>query len=263
MSEELFNVVDATQESAVEIPAEPVVDTVASEGASAEPAIQQTETKTTQTPDENAKYAAARRKAEAETAFAVQRARDEAAEALAQRFKIPNVKTFDDFERYGQDLELQQSGVDPEKYKALRENDPEIVSARKIREQHEKATKELQAITEFRMAVKDAEGREFDIATDFQAYSAIKAESDASGKSIADIMVKQQNAKLLSRIAEFEAKAKAQEVNKANADSTPGSVQTDGNTANSSVTEADIDAHANDVSWMRRHYKEVEKFYRK
>jgi hypothetical protein len=52
----------------------------------------------------------------------------------------------------------------------------------------------------------------------------------------------------------------AAETNKKNAESSPGSVS-GVTTAESSITQADIDAHANDRSWVRKNFEGIQKFY--
>ena len=112
------NAVDAAQEPTVE-----------AQGAEANPQeTQPKETKPAQTREENAAIAAARRKLEAEKAEAVRKAKDETASVLAKRLGLSTpereIKTFEDFENFGQELQLKAADVDPEKYKALRESDP-------------------------------------------------------------------------------------------------------------------------------------------
>jgi len=256
-----FNVVDATQEPVVEVQETTAEPAAAVESVNAEPAIQQTEQKAVQTPDENAKYAAARRKAEAEKAEAVQAARDEAAASLAKRFGIENVKTLDDFDKYAANLELQQAGIDPEKYKALRENDPEVKKAKAILEQQERASKDLQSFGNFRAAFKEANDREFDIATDKEVYQAVKAEADTSGKDMVDVFARYQNKKLLAELADLKAKAKAQETNAANAAASPGSVKADGDTtANGEyITPDQFEQNRSNPQWVRKNLEKIMK----
>jgi len=260
MPEELLNPVNEGQSGTVDAQATET-PAAAVESVKAEPATQPTEPKAAQTPDENAKYAAARRKAEAEKAEAVQRARDEAAAALAQRFKIPNVKTFEDFEKFGQEQELQNAGVDPEKYKSLRENDPEVRKAREILAQQEKQSKDLQAFGKFREAFKEANGREFDIAQDAQVYHDVKKEAGETGKDLTDVFAKIHNKTLISRLAELEAKLKAQETNASNAASSPGSVKADGDTTATGdfITPEAFEQNRGNPQWVRKNYEKIVK----
>jgi hypothetical protein len=69
------------------------------------------------------------------------------------------------------------------------------------------------------------------VKTDAQVYLKVKTEAGLSGKSYADAYTKIHNQELSQRIADLEAKMKASETNKANADSSPGSVSANGNTA--------------------------------
>ena len=67
---------------------------------------------------------------------------------------------------------------------------------------------------------------------------------------------------LKTKITEYENKLKAHETNQSNADSTPGSLTGNG-PVNDVISEATIEAHANDVAWMKNNYNRVAEFYAK
>lgn len=267
--DETLNVVNATQSGTVDAQitpeATPAAEPAAGESASAEPAIQQQEKKAVQTPEENAKYAAARRKAEAEKAEAVQRAKDEAAAMLAKRFGISTpereIKTLSDFEQYGIELELKQAGLAPETYKALRENDPEVKRAKEVLAQQEKANKDVQSLHKFREAFKEANGREFDISSDFQLYAEVKKEAEDAGKDLTDVFTKRHNAQLKAELAELKAKIKAQETNAANAASSPGSVQANGEATATGdyISPEEFEKNRGNRSWVVKNYEKLVK----
>ena len=251
------NAVNAAQEPAVG----------AQEGAEAqgvqESAKQQeTPPKAPQTREENAAAKSVRLRLEAEKADAVQKAKDEAAIELAKRFGLNTpdrpIKSYEDFENLGLDFQLQNAEVDPEKYKALRENDPEVIKARKVLEQQEKQSKDLREFASFRAAFKETMGREFDIQQDAKVYSDVKQEADESGKDITDVYARYQNKTLLARLAEMEAKIQAKETNAANAASSPGSVKADGATATADfISYEEVEKHRGDSGWFRKNYDAI------
>ena len=265
---ELSNVVEsATQnpvvegsENAVNAAQEPTVE---AHGAEANPQeTQQKEAKPAQTREENAAIAAARRRAEADKAEAVRKAKDEAAAEIAKRFGVSSpdrpIQTFEDFEKFGLEMEMKSKEVDPETYKAIRENDPEVRRAKEILAQQEKQAKDLKAFGEFRAAFKEANGREFDITQDASVYADVKREADESGKDLTDVFARHHNKTLMARLAELEAKVQAQETNKANAATSPGSVKADGAAAGTDYISAeDVESHRGDYGWFRKNYDAI------
>lgn len=248
------NAVNAAQEPTVE-----------AQGAETNPQeTQPKETKPAQTREENAAIAAARRKLEAEKAEAVRKAKDETASVLAKRLGLSTpereIKTFEDFENFGQELQLKAADVDPETYKALRESDPEVRRAKEILATQEKQAKDLKAFGEFRAAFKEANGREFDITQDASVYADVKREADESGKDLTDVFARHHNKTLMARLAELEAKMQAQETNKANAATSPGSVKTDGATATADyITAEAFEQNRGNAEWVKTHFDQIMK----
>ena len=258
--EELLNPTTEGQEPVVEASTEPAAEPVTGESVSAEPAEQQTkETKAAQSPEENAKYAAARRKAEAEKAEAIQKAKDEFASTIAKRAGIENVQSASDFENYLNDLELKASGIDPETYQKLRDSDPEVRRAKEVLAQQEQAQKDLQSFTDFVSVFKEANGREFDPATDKSTYAEVKKDADETGRDISDVFARRHSKTLMQRLAELEAKLNEQETNKANAATSPGSVASDGETAGGAdyISPEAFEQNRKDAEWVRRNYDKI------
>lgn len=270
--EETLNSVNAEQGSVVEsqtqdaTSAAEVQDTAAGESENAAPAKQQTEvkeTKAAQTPDENAKYAAARRKAEADAAASIQKAKDEFAASIAKRTGLATpdrpISSADDFERYLNNLELKAAGVDPETYKQLREKDPDVIKAKQVLETQSKAQKEFESFTSFVKAFEEKNKRPFGV-EDKAFYAEIKEEAQKTGKDVLDVFYRKRSDSLESRLAELEAKIKESETNKANADSSPGSVTTGGkDTATDYISFDVFTKNKGNAKWVRDNYDKIMK----
>jgi len=240
--------------------------TVEAQGAETNPQeTQPKEPKPAQTREENAAIAAARRKLEAEKAEAVRKAKDETAVALAKRLGISTpereIKTFEDFENFGLELQLKNAEVDPDKYKALRESDPEVRRAKEILATQEKQNKDLQAFGAFREAFKEANGREFDITQDAQTYRDVKKEAETTGKDMTDVFARYHNKALMARISEMEAKLQAQETNATNAASSPGSVKADGATTAGGdyITQETFEQNRGNQQWVIKNFDKIMK----
>jgi hypothetical protein len=65
-----------------------------------------------------------------------------------------------------------------------------------------------------------------------------------------------------SKLTGVEQGQKTMDVNQANASTSPGSVNGNGQPAGV-ITQADVDAHAHDTAWMMKHYDQVEKLLSK
>jgi len=262
--EETLNPVNAEQGSVVENQTE---ETAAGESESAEIADQQTETKPAQTQDENAKYAAARRKAEAEKADAVQKAKDEFAVQLAKRAGISNqdreITSASDFESYLGDLEAKAAGIEPETYRKLRENDPEVKQAKEILAKQAQAEKNVQDFKAFTDSFKETTGRNFDFdnAEDKKLLVESKQEADSTGKELTDVFAKHQNKVLAAELASLRAQAAAKEAEAANATASPGSVQTDGAAALSAdyISADEFQKNKSNSQWMRDNFTKIVK----
>ena len=143
--------------------AEPAEEAKESAGENEQEAAAPADDKPEQTKEENAAFAAARRKAEKERDEAVSAAKADADAYIAQAFKkagIVNpytgkmIESKADFEAYQADMDgerkekmLDRSGMSEEEYKAFVENLPEVRDARRIKadaEEREKAEREQQ-----------------------------------------------------------------------------------------------------------------------
>lgn len=154
---------------------------------------------------------------------------------------------------------LVNSGTDIEVAKALVENEQLKNRMAELQQKQERDAKQQEEYNDFYEFFKEVNGREFspseEIPQDVFTISVDK-----------HIPLKYAYAEYVAK-AEVEAKKalangkKTAEVNAGNANASTGSVT--GSPASDVITEAEIDAHANDVAWMNKNYKKVEDFYRK
>jgi hypothetical protein len=228
--------------------------------------VEPQQTKTVQSQEDNAKYAAARRKAEAEAAQKIAETKDSTAAEMAKMSGWTNpdgspITTLEQYQKAITYSKLVQNGIDPKEYETLRENDPDVQEARRLKAEMQKREKESANVNEFFREFESATGRAFDVKTDAQVYLKVKTEAGLSGKSYADAYTKIHNQELSQRIADLEAKMKASETNKANADSSPGSVSANGNTAASDdyISPETFEANRGNRSWVVKNFDRIMK----
>ena len=135
----------------------------------------------------------------------------------------------------------------------------ELVESRKFREEAkaERQTKEQQ------------EAQQKDYISFTEAYPDVKPEeipvdvweSVNKGKSLVDAYQGHENKALKAKIAEFEAKLKAQETNTRNAESSPGSVTGNGNNVNQYFTADQVKAMT--PAQVKHHYSSIEESMKK
>lgn len=252
-----------------------VKDVATGESVSAVPAEQQTTEPTTaeppkaekktQSPEENAAFKALRleerQRAEsaAKDAFAVKTAKDiglvnfdgspikSAAEyetALASRLKYN---------------ELLNNGV-PDSEATLQVELEQL--RREKAEMTQKAQREQQTAqerTDFFEYFKALNGRDW--SPDSDPIPQEVWEANANGVPLkyayADHFAKQQ----IQRNKAVETGKKTAEANATNAATAAGSIASGGSAENGEITQADIDAHANDRAWVRKNLTKIHKFY--
>lgn len=195
---------------------------------------------------------------------AVERARQEAAQQardawIAEQGYEWNGKPITTEAEYRQALKekeiydkYQEQGLPPEVIQKLAKVDQ--IEQHLMTEQQTKAEqqrKHAESI-EFLNYFKEENGREFDTEKDTLPPEVIALANQ--GKSLTDAYAYYMNKQYKSKLAAFE-------TNKANAETSPGSVT--GNGTVETITEATINAHANDTNWMMKNYNRVMEFYNK
>jgi hypothetical protein len=257
----------------VDAQTEPTAELTTDTGAKdAEPAEQQLE-KPVQSLEENAKIAAARREAEtrvrAEAEAQIEQAKQAHLDSWIEKqgyvdiFGNP-IKTHADYERALAERETQEryraQGIPDEVIKKLSEVE-ELKNKPSTFEEREKIqTRKSQMYQDFYSLFKEINGRDF-AATDTipdEVYEIAEKSRTGLRAAYAEYAAKD----ALSKLKGVDIGKKTAEANAANAASSTGSVSGNGQ-ATGFVTQADIDAHANDTAWMTKNYDAVSKFYRK
>lgn len=221
----------------------------------------------TQTKEENEQFAKVRREAEARVKAefeAKQNARDaEFAQRAAQFGWVDSsgapIKTE---EAYWREVDLRSKmdsliskGKDPEDALAIIERD-RLKAEKAEREQRDAESARKQAENQaFFDFFKEANGREFTPADDIpeEVFRTAHENKIPLKYAYAEHLAKQAREKEKS----INLGKQTAEVNAKNAQASTGSVT--GSPQQGVITEADIDAHANDTAWMLKNYDEVRK----
>ena len=239
MTEELESVIDVT-------PTESVVDSQEVEqteqstpetSVEVEVAEPQQE-KPVQSKEENAQYAQVRRDAEAKT-------RDK---MISEMYGAShNIHTYSDYQKAMEQQaeqkrkeELAEKGIDPSVFDEYINNNPTVKESREIIAQQKAQQKRNDEYGEFLEYFKVENGRDFNSATD--QISPEVWEMTTKGKSLTDAFAFSTTKVLKAKIAEYEAKFKAQETNENNANSSPGSVTGNGAIKDTTLTPEMIDS---------------------
>jgi len=206
--------------------------------------------KPVQTPEENAKFAAIRREAEAK---AREKARDE---LIAEMFGASHgIFTYADYQKAVQTQKEQQ-----EAERLAQQNIPEdlvreIIESRKFRQQWESERKTIEERQQ-----REAEYQEF-----LEVYPDVKPSEIPSevwqmvnqGKRLADAYRAYENKQLKAKIAEYENKFKALETNQKNAETSPGSVTGQGEIKGDFISLETFNANKHDRNWVIKNFKQI------
>ena len=155
--------------------------------------------------------------------------------------------------------QLQEQGIDPSVVDEYVSNNPTVRKAAELIKQQEQQKKQQREYGEFIEYYRTENGRDFNPSTD--QIPAEVWEANAKGKSLADAYAYHANKQLKAKIAEYEAKLKAQEINQANASSSPGSVT--GNGANPSQYFSPDQVKSMSPTQVKQHYAAIEESMKK
>lgn len=234
--------------------------------------VEVTPDKPVQSKEENAQFANVRREAEARAKAEL--AAQQAQEKSARDAKIAALGYVDaqgnpiaTEEAYWSELERQRQvnaligqGVDPEKAALQIERD-------QLRQRVELAAREAQEqqkrtadYTAFLDAFKEYNGRDFNPDSDKLPEEVIvtaKAQGIPLKYAYAEHIAKQK----IEREKALGAGKATAEANAKNASTTPGSLAGGGSAESGEITQADIEAHANDRTWVRKNLAKIHKYY--
>jgi hypothetical protein len=151
------------------------------------------------------------------------------------------IKTYAEYQEALRQQEMKDKGVDPETVKKYVEEHPDVKAAREYRQNQEKEAKQKAEFVEFFGEFPDVDAAKIP--------PEVWAEN-AKGKPLADAYARY----LLKSQRDEEAKAKA---NKANADSSMGSVSTNGNTDPGHISFEDFEKNRGNQEWVNKNYKKI------
>lgn len=223
MSEVIESTVNAEQEEVVNPQTEQTTESVTEEVAT--PAVEE---KPVQSPEDNAKFAEVRRKAEAE-------ARDKTiADLYGESHGITT------WAQYQEALKEQEIRAQYESKELPKEVVDELVESRKFRETYQ-SEQEVNA----KKAWEDKEYKLF-----LDTYKDVKPEDIPAsvwvefneGKSLVDAFAKHENTLLKNKLAEYEKGKVATTANQVNAETSPGSVTGLGSVKDTTLTPESIEA---------------------
>lgn len=217
------------------------------------------EEKPVQTAEDNAKYAAIRREAES-------KARDKTIADMGMEWNGQPITTYDQYvkakaesEQYAREQKIR------EEYEAKgvpEELLDELVASKRDRQEREaekaKVAEEQRKQAEYKEFFdyfKSKNGRDFNTTTDIIPQEVW--EMTEKGKTLADAYKIHRTNELEAKIAEYESKLKAQEVNQANAASTPGSVTGNGNANDGHISFEVFEANKHDQRWVIKNLTKI------
>ena len=252
-------VVVTPQTEQVEQVNEPVNNEPVNAG-SGEVATPQTEpVKPVQSAEDNAKYAEIRRKAEAD---AEARTRDK---IISEMYgESHGIHTYADYQKAvaqaEQEAREQQIRQEYEAKGVPEELLEELVTSKREREERAKE-KEIQIQQETQRLTQQRNFEEF-----VSAYPDVKAEEIPSevwvevsnGKSLVDAYAKHEVTILKAKVAEYESKLKAQEVNQTNANSSTGSVTGNGIADTGFISFENFEANKSDQRWVMKNLNKIQ-----
>lgn len=211
--------------------------------------------KPVQSKEENAKFAEVRRRAEAE-------ARDKTIADMGMVWNGKPITTYDQYVKAKAEAEeeqrrqsLQDRGIDPNVVDEYVNSNPTVKKAKELLEQQEAQQKKNNEYMEFLEYFRNENDREFNVSTDVIPPEVW--ELNAKGKSLADAFAYHTNKQLKAKLAEYEAKMKAQETNAKNAASSPGSVTGNGKADDGFISKETFDSNKNDQRWVMKNLSKI------
>lgn len=223
--------------------------------------------KPVQTPEENAKFAEQRRAREQAERRAAELERDHSisrtygaewgvhSEAeITEKYGHQGITTLAEFETAVREYEMKQKGVDPDLVKQYAEKDPDVIAAREWKANQAKLQQQQADSAEFFELFKHENGRDFDVKND--PFPPKMEEQLRKGKSVAD-------AYIYHLAEERAAKLKAAETNKANAESSTGSLAGNISSADGFISKSEVEANKHKPGWVQKNLAAIEESMKK
>lgn len=260
MEDQILSSVNAEPEVNVEPQNEPEPVSEPVQTDNVEVVEPQQDNKPAQTAEENAKFAAIRREAEA-------KARDKTIADMGMEWNGQPITTYEQYMNAKAESErLQMEQRIREEYEAKGLPDElieELIESKKDREERKKEKEEKAEqerknaeYAEFFEYFKAENGRDFNSATDVidqEVWDMVD-----KGKSLTDAYAYNVNKQLKAKIAEFENKLKALETNQANAESSTGSLTGNGSTGGDHISFEMFEANKHDQRWVMKNLTKIQ-----
>lgn len=250
MGEQNVNVVNATQENVVDSQTSNIENT-STASVNGDVATSTVETKHVQSPEENARFAEIRRRAE-------QEARDKViAELYGQSHGI---YTWADYQKA---VKAQEEAQERERLSQALPEDvaSELLEIKRFKQEYEKEKK----------ARAEQEARTQMFNEFISAYPNVKPEEIPAevweevnkGKHIIDAYAKYENKLLRQQLEEFKKGTTTQQTNIKNAQTTTGSVTGQGTIQSDFISRDVFEANRNDRDWLYRNYEKLKESMKK
>ena len=255
--EEQINPVNAGQESVEAIEVSSPVDTGTQETAEpSEPTVQSKE--------ENSKYAAARREAEAE-----KRALEDKLKRLESTVTKAGYQSVDEYaealerhmeeqERERKRDELESQGIDPDVYEQLISNDPRIQAYQQIELEKQTQAERTKALDDFLTYFSESNGRQFDANVDKISIEVEQMWKSGVPLVVAYKAVEEPNT-LRKQLADMKLEIEAIKTNKKNSESSTGSLSTDGRQSADFISYDVFEQNRSNKDWVKKNLDTITK----
>lgn len=222
-----------------------------------------------QSPEENSKYAAARKDAEAKAKALEEEAKTykekvSRIEQLAKKAGFDSIDVFTDiYDKQLQEQEvrekrerLEAQGIDPDVYEEMLSNDPRIKEYNKLTESKEQEERKQTEISEFLNYFNEQFGRSYDPATDKVSLEVEEMVSRGIPLVVA-YKAADETVKLKSEIETLKTQLQANETNKRNASSTPGGLNGTPND-NDFISAETFEINRSNQNWVMKNLTKIQ-----
>lgn len=260
------NQVNQPVDAGAEVIAQPQMETEVVKQNVVEQPEPQTE-KPQQSQEDNSKYAAARREAEAKSKALEEKIKR--LEGLTAKAGYESVDSFT--EAYEKQLayeeeqqrrsELEDQGIDPDIYEQMLQSDPRIKQFNEYQEAQKKSEQNSKNIDDFLDYFEESNGRPYDSKRD--TLSKEVEEFASSGAPLVVAYKAAAETALREEIAQLKAKLDAADINARNAESSTGSITPGAQTDSDFISAEVFEANRSDQRWVIKNLEKITKSRKK
>lgn len=223
-----------------------------------------------QSPEENSKYAAARREAEARAKELEEKVKayEEKVNRIEQLTKKGGFESIDTFtETYEQQLKqreleekrakIESMGMDFDVYEELVANDPRVKKAIEFEQSQAEQQKQQKEIGEFLEYFKETNGRDYDFDAD-KISTEVQEMMNRGVPLLVAYKAAEETTILKKKLAELEKQLEAKQTNERNSNSTPGALN--GTPTDDSFISAEtFEANRKNQDWVKKNLEKIVK----